>query len=267
MKKILMMLLVLVFASTFANAYTVSFDYDGTGAAGSLTDLDEFDFVDVGEWNSDASAFGDVFTYQQSGTGLFAEEFTIKVTEGSNSDLGAAGDVDFSPDLYMDVQLFGQYVDNNNIFFTAGSGVFYNDIGGDLDYTGAAGENQIATFSLTNALVSQLSGTLLGENLGMKLDFTFEFETVDANYWGAEEQALVGNDWLLGFVGTRIEQENFNTGTYSPIFGQNEFVSDQLIEWDLANGQIEFNAVPEPSTFILLGAGIAGLAFYRRKKS
>jgi|GEM_PF-3024841 len=267
MKKFILTLLMLIFATSFANAYTVSFDYDGTGSNGSLTDLDEFDFVDVGEWNADAGDFGDVFTYQQSTTGLFAEQFTIKITEGSNSNLGAAGDVDFSPDLYMDVQLFGQYVDNQNIFFNSGSGVFYNDIGGDFNYTGAAGENQIATFSLTNSLVSQLTGTLLGETLGMKIDFTFQFDDIDPNYWGPVEQDLVGKEWLLGFVGTRIEQENLTPGTYSPVFNGSPFTSDQLIEWDLANGQIEFTPVPEPSTFILLGAGIFGLAFYRRKKS
>ena len=37
--------------------------------------------------------------------------------------------------------------------------------------------------------------------------------------------------------------------------------------WDYAVAGMDVAPVPEPSTFILLGAGIAGLAFYRRKKN
>lgn len=257
------MLIVSLFLCASANAYTVSFDHDGTGATGTLTDFDEFDFVEVGEWNTDANGgvgeFGDVFTYQNSGTGVFTESFTIKITEGSNSDLGAAGDVTFIPSLYIDVTLNGQYVNDSAIFFTGGSGIFYNDIGGDFDYTGAAGENQIATFSFANALISELDGTLLGETLGMKIDFTFLFETLDSNYWGPLEQELVGKKWLLSFVGTRIELEDLETGTYAGGF-------DQLLEWDLANGQIEFDAIPEPATMLLFGLGLLGLAGASRRK-
>jgi len=267
MKKILAALFVTLFLCATANAYTVSFDYDGTGGGGTLTDFDEFDFVEVGEWNADASEFGDVFTYQTDG-GVFKESFTIKVTEGSNSILGAAGDVDFSPDLFIDVNLTGQYVNDGAIYFTGGSGTFYNDIGGDFKYTGVAGENQIATFSFADALVSELSGTLLGGNtLGMKLDFVFLFDTVDANYWGPLEQELVGKNWLLSFVGTRIELAN-DEGAADPAvkFGDYGDGYTTLIEWDLANGQIEFDAVPEPATMFLFGLGLIGLAGASRRK-
>ncbi len=91
----------------------------------------------------------------------------------------------------------------------------------------------------------------------MKVDLNFEFLTVNDLFWGETEEELADKGWLLSVVGGRIDMEELYN-----IPGDYPF----LIEWDSPDFQAEFNVVPEPSTFILLGAGIAGLAFYRRRK-
>ena len=49
---------------------------------------------------------------------------------------------------------------------------------------------------------------------------------------------------------------------YTPVVGQPGFVTNNIVNYDLRS-----DVVPEPATIALLGLGLAGLGFSRRRKS
>lgn len=260
MKKLLLGALISFFLVSPVHAYYISFDETGSADDDNLVLMDEWGLDPWGEENDDVNVVGDIFTYQSLSTGYFTETFTMRVGEGRNSALGGgAGIFEFS-DIFADTTLYGTYYSDNDIRFSGGSVIVYKDSGGDDgNYDGT--DDRIAELVFRSALVSELTGTLLGgENeagdLGMKLDLSFIFDYVNPDYWGQTEQDLVANNWLLSFVGGRIEEQNL------------WYLSEEtlLIEWDLPGMQAEFAAIPEPATMLLLGAGLIGLAGLGRRR-
>ncbi|RQW85128.1 MAG: PEP-CTERM sorting domain-containing protein [Geobacter sp.] len=236
MKKFFLSVVMLLSMVSFAQAYTVSFDWDGTGAASGLTDYEAFQL----------NSYSPIITYQNAATGVFTEAFTVFVFGGYTPGATTADPYFAPPSMKIDLALTGQYVNDQNIFFTGGSATMYD------------ATNQIATFDFDSALISQLSGSLLqDENLGMKIDFAFEFLTVNPNYWGPVEQELVGKKWLLSVVGGRIDQSSIDYNA-----NNNEYE----IAWVFPGARMEFEAVPEPSTILLLGSGLLGVALFGRRK-
>ncbi len=79
---------------------------------------------------------------------------------------------------------------------------------------------------------------------------------VESNYWSGTEYANVnGNAWAF----------DMDDGDQKVLNGSN---AENHYSYGLAvrTGQITVAPVPEPSTILLLGSGLAGLAFYRRKR-
>jgi len=258
MKKFIAILCTVFLMAGSANAFsTVMFDKGGTGNDANLLEYSLFQLIYTldtialppSTFNipSGTPASGNrtqhIWTFQDVATGAFTESFTAQVLQGQTT----APSTESFANTYIDVDLNGTYFSDTNIQFSGGTGTMYNN------------NDVIATFGFQSALISQLGGSILtpSDFLGMKIDFSFEFLTANTNYWGPNEEYLVGQNWLLSFVGGRVDQQ----AIYKDI-PNNEYI----IGWEFPGAQMKFDAVPEPGTMVLLGLGLLGIAGVSRKK-
>ena len=247
MKKFFLTLVVFLFCIGSAQAYWLNFDQAGTQ---NYTAYEEWGMLPLPTQNPDSGTLfsRDIWTYQIADTGFFSESFSMEILRGRNDDLGIN---DAFTLMTADVYLEGTYFSDSNIQFS----------GGDVSIK--KNGTEIGSLSFNSALISELSGSLIGsENLGMKIDVSFLFDdNLNPDFFGPDELELAGKGWLLSLVGGRIDQNGL---WFLP--GEEGSDDQFLIAWDNRGFDAEFKVVPEPSTIILLGAGLLGLLGLNRKK-
>lgn len=249
MRKIFLTLVVSLFCVASAQAYWINFDQAGTS---TYTAYEEWQMTALFSQNPDSGTtlYRDIWTYQDPVTGSFTENFSMYITEGRNDDLGILDPFSL---MTADVYLAGTYYSDTNIQFETGTV--------SVKKSGV----EIGSLTLNSALVSELSGNLIGDgDLGMKIDIGFTFDSgLDPLFFGPDELDYANQGWLLSLIGGRIEQDGFWT---LPLGSDPEDIEQFLIAWDNTGFVAEFQVVPEPSTIILLGAGLLGLVGLNRKK-
>lgn len=245
-----------------AQAYSINFDWMGSGSDANLIRYDSFQLNSVNNlytFEQDATGLGtsgdyitgdtvnsNVFTVQEK-DGSFSEKFIVQVVSGiQTADLANNFfNLPVENSLFVELDLQGKYYADDDIRFTAGTAKMYNSF-----------DDDIMTFVFNTALVSQLTGSLLSDyNLGMKIDFNFKVDSLNGDYWGDYEEYLVGNEWLFSVAAGRIDQTNIWTNADEQL----------IIGWTFPGAKMEF-AVPEPSSILLLGFGLLGLAAANRRK-
>ncbi len=149
--------------------------------------------------------------------------------------------------------------DITGVFIGSGSGTTSGDLiftpGGSLvvSYDGSP----IGTFSLLSGS-AQLDGNAVPNG---QITTIFESVSLAPGVWfDSDMNDLSFSDpieWLLGFATTNASLLE-NSGV-DPETGIQELVIGN-------NGQFRLTVVPEPSTFLLLGAGLLGVGFLARRK-
>ncbi|MDY0131679.1 MAG: PEP-CTERM sorting domain-containing protein [Desulforegulaceae bacterium] len=256
MKQSFLVFLLTLFLCGSVSAYTVNFDPDGTGS--NFYNVHIMNLGGISEGNLYNSFQSHIFSFQDKTTGAFTETFTQSLNT-IQDEYGVETNL-FSKNLLLDITFAGQYVSDSEIYFTSGNVVMYKDMDSSNNFE-IANDTKIAELSYTESLVSELTGSLIGvgnDRLSMKIDIAFMFEDINPDFWGATEQDLVDKKWLFSMVGSRINQTS--------LFDLGPTTNEYMIGWNAPGSSVQFDAVPEPSTMILLGLGLLGLAGIGRRR-
>lgn len=290
MRKIIVFLFLaalFLFGASYANAYSIGFDGDGTSSGATAYSMDTiygFDLEGYGEVeNLLNGVVTDTVIHQNvAGTYLgngdtFSELITLDVR---NSVDWLGNELTSYDNIFVDIYLAGFITNYNDggtattvndvttlnddtyaAIFTGGNAQMYIDNDSNADFT--SGDINVATFSLLNSAPALFNPSVFtGASATNVISSNFKFDTYNSEYWATTEPGLtidqlVANTWL------HISTE----GSVKVVATDSTVDPAAFLIGVTDNGfDAAFNVVPEPSTFILLGFGLAGLGFYSRRR-
>lgn len=297
MKKLILTILLLSFGAFSVNAAPIWFDADGSGG--------DYTPVRITELSGEATSsyftavnFGGDSTLGNGDT--FTEDFILGIGSGFFDDNDPATNDkvsdypdeagSFNPSLWATISLTGTVFNYNDggtpttvsdvnttilddtfeLDFdpgTAGVSVYYN-----ADYANNADFN-LGVFDVIDGgsdLFQNVNGTLTSD-VGISLiENTLAanvFYVDNGGVMGADISTLPYEDVLLALADSSVNLTGFFAESFKDMTTGDEVFTGTVNILVEDNGtDIEFQPVPEPSTIILLGSGLLGLAYVGRKR-
>lgn len=287
--------ILLISGMALATPYAVNFDADAAGTTYFVQEIWGWDLEAVAK-ESIGGGFIDIVTHQQLGADgilsngdTFYENITVQVLNGLGAPpaYGALqnGYEGFPPivpaaNLYIDIALDGfiaglagpanttasnpsQILLNSfTSIFTNGSATMYVDADSDMAYD--VGETLVASFDLAQAgnfiiVPSVFSGA------AATIDYGFQATYFNPAYFSnaagfPDFQNMIAQGFLFTLTQGGV--------AYSGLVGGDTAADPDeiLLGWQETGFDAKFDAIPEPSTILLLGCGLIGIAAIGRKK-
>lgn len=275
--------------------YAVNFDADAAGTWYSSQTIYGWDLEAVAK-ESIGGNLVDIVTHQQLGADgilndgdTFYENITVAVWAGLGAPTAYAsltpGYLGFPPtvpsaSLYIDIALDGYIagvstpmdvtasnpgdilLSSFTSIFTNGSATMYVDANNNMTYD--LGEALVGTFDLAQAgnfiiVPSVFSGA------AATIDYAFQATYFNPAYFSnapgfPDFQNMIAQGFLITLTQGGV--------AYSGLVAGNTAVDpDQIVlGWQETGFDAKFDAIPEPSTILLLGCGLIGIAAIGRKK-
>ncbi len=267
MKKFLLVLLALLFASNVSAYPMTSWDMDLTTlGAGSDSDIAALEFSGVSFLNQSYNGNGqldDGDTFTEGSLFYSLTGFNLNRIPAPTSwtlDLNGG-------DLYMEGINLEGYVrdvtgnDWNYVFTSADSLKLYFDLDG-IGVGNAAVE--LLDFALMTPSGGEINNFPNGNSSGIvgnsTLTSNLSVSTNDIftdNIFGGLFEDFLSNPSNSIFA---------NVVTTNRVLTDLEFTTEGFTTSIYSDGNMVFSAVPEPTTFLLLGGGLMGLGFYARRR-
>ncbi len=275
--------------------YAVNFDADAAGLVYNVQTIYGWEMEAVAK-ESIGTSVVDIVTHQQLGVDgilnegdTFYENITVGVLGGLGAPTGYAslvpGYLGFPPivpsaNLYIDIDLNGFItgvstpgdVTASNpadillssfaSIFTNGSATMYVDANSNMSYDG--GETIVATFDLAQAGNFIIVPSVFSA-AAATIDYAFEATLFNPNYFSnapgfPEFENMINQGFLITLTQGGV--------AYSGLVAGNTLANPDeiLLGWQETGFDAKFNAIPEPSTILLLGCGLISIAAIGRKK-